>query len=463
LATVNGRVTSTNGTSWSTSGAVPGHVYVPLDFKYQVLSVNLTGKLDFANVGLMGHSRGGQGVLAAYNLYRNSSIDSRGIPSPPNTPNINWASKIPGLNIKGIFEIGPTDVSLPTSSDGTGSQYLNADGIAWNVLLPMCDGDVYMLDGVRVFDRTLAFTGPSPIPADTPATQKSTYTVWGTNHHFYNTEWQQDDPFGRGCAGAGNVALFPYPATDGSGSANQRTTGLASVLAFFRANVGASATLSFNQNFDPRYQLPGAITSIPARVDEGFTPSPNLSRTKVLFEFLASGWPPGTSTATSSSAVSLVTGLGVPNHDPSLSAGSVTWNSSSCSTYLQINWKDKDTGDNIAGYQTLDFRVSRQLDFYKNASASTSFQIQLIAKDGSDAGAPTGSAVSLNRYISLAGPVGIPDVVMPADGIHPILQTIRIPLTDFMGANLSQIRGVRLIFSDTATGAIYVASLRLSN
>ncbi len=348
-------------------------------------------------------------MLAAYNLYRNSSIDSRGIPSPPNTPNINWASKIPGLNIKGIFEIGPTDVSLPTSSDGTGSQYLNADGIAWNVLLPMCDGDVYMLDGVR------------------------------------------------------NVALFPYPATDGSGSANQRTTGLASVLAFFRANVGASATLSFNQNFDPRYQLPGAITSIPARVDEGFTPSPNLSRTKVLFEFLASGWPPGTSTATSSSAVSLVTGLGVPNHDPSLSAGSVTWNSSSCSTYLQINWKDKDTGDNIAGYQTLDFRVSRQLDFYKNASASTSFQIQLIAKDGSDAGAPTGSAVSLNRYISLAGPVGIPDVVMPADGIHPILQTIRIPLTDFMGANLSQIRGVRLIFSDTATGAIYVASLRLSN
>src|SRR6185436_19424459 len=102
LATVNGRVTSTNGTSWSTAGAVPGHVYVPVDLKYQVLNVNLTGKIDFTNVGLMGHSRGGQGVLAAYNLYRNSSIDPRATP-----PDIAWGTRIPGMTIKGIFEIGP--------------------------------------------------------------------------------------------------------------------------------------------------------------------------------------------------------------------------------------------------------------------------------------------------------------------------------------------------------------------
>jgi hypothetical protein len=90
LATVNGRVTSSNGTSWSTAGAVPGNVYVPLDFKYQVLNVNLTGKIDFTNIGLMGHSRGGQGVLAAYNIYRNPSIDARGAMNPP------WSSRILG-------------------------------------------------------------------------------------------------------------------------------------------------------------------------------------------------------------------------------------------------------------------------------------------------------------------------------------------------------------------------------
>src|SRR5204863_3527690 len=104
LANVNGRVTSSNGTSWDTSGAVPGNVYVPVDLRYQVLSVNLTGKIDFTNVGLMGHSRGGQGVLAAYNLYRTPSIDPRATPA-----DITWSSRIPGMNIKGIFEIAPTD------------------------------------------------------------------------------------------------------------------------------------------------------------------------------------------------------------------------------------------------------------------------------------------------------------------------------------------------------------------
>lgn len=80
-ATVNGRVTSTNGTTWDASGGVAGRVYVPVSFKYkaqQVLGVNLTGKIDFTNIGLMGHSRGGQGVRAAYNLYRTPGIDPRG-------------------------------------------------------------------------------------------------------------------------------------------------------------------------------------------------------------------------------------------------------------------------------------------------------------------------------------------------------------------------------------------------
>jgi hypothetical protein len=284
LATVDGRVTSSNGTSWNTAGAVPGQVYVPLDLKYQVLSVNLTGKVDPTNVGLMGHSRGGQAVRAAYNLYRDPNIDSRGTFIP-------WSTRVPGMNIKGIFEIGPTDTFVPTSSIGAGARYLNADGTAWNVLLPMCDGDVLNMEGVRVFDRLMAYTGNNPgIPADSPATQKSTYTVWGANHNFYNTEWQRSDiytnPIGTGCLGIGNAPLFPNPPTDGTGSLNQRTTSLASLLAFFRANVGSSASANFNQNFNPRYNLP--VVSSVTPIDRGFTPSPNSAITKIGFDFAAS-------------------------------------------------------------------------------------------------------------------------------------------------------------------------------
>ena len=122
----------------------------------------------------------------------------------------------------------------------------------------------------------------------------------------------------------------------------------------------------------------------------------------------------------------------------------------------QAGWTN--SGESISGYQTLDFRVSRQIDNTRNSSVSTNFQIQFIAADGS----PTGAALSLNKYLNLTGPVGLDDG--SADGfLHPILQTVRIPLSDFTGANLSNVRGVRFVFSDTPKGAIYLANIRLSN
>jgi hypothetical protein len=443
LATVNGRVTSTDATNWSTAGAVPNQVYIPLDFKYQVLNINLTGKLDFTNVGLMGHSRGGQGMLAAYNLYRNSAIDPRDTPA-----DIVWSNRIPGMNIKAIFEIGPSDFVLPTASNGTGTQWLGADGVAWNVLLPMCDGDLRDLQGLQVFDRLM--TGA----ADSPPSQKSTYTAWGTNHNFFNTEWQQSEVLAR-CTGSGNVQLFANPAPDGNGSPNQRMIGSQSLLAFFRANLGASPSPSFNQNFNPRYDLPNVTTITPKpKTDQGFSASPNATVTKVLFDFSSSSFP-GIETL---NIPSPILGTIVPNHSPSLAAALVTWSVASCATYLQVNWKDPNTGDNISGYQTLDFRISRA-DDPSNPSNATNFQIQLIAANGNS----TGASVPLNKYISLTGPVGIEDISAPGDGLHPILQTVRVPLTDFASANLTQIRGVRLIFSDTTSGSVYIANLRLSN
>jgi hypothetical protein len=161
-------------------------------------------------VGALGHSRGGEGVRAAYNFY----LD----PNEPGT-GPNWQARIPGMVIEAIFEIGPVD--------GQTSLTLNAAGTVWNVLLPMCDGDVFNLQGVRPFDRMMLITGESPA-------QKSTYTVWGANHNFYNTEWQiSDSP---GCFK--HRRLFDHLL----GSAEQRVTGLASVMALFRGNVGRRGT-----------------------------------------------------------------------------------------------------------------------------------------------------------------------------------------------------------------------------
>ena len=69
--------------------------------------------------------------------------------------------------------------------------------------------------------------------------------------------------------------------------------------------------------------------------------------------------------------------------------------------------------------------------------------------------------MQLNSYTDLTGPVG----GLFSNGVpnlHPILQTARISLADFTDADLTKVRGVRLVFDDTPTGAIYVANIRLS-
>src|SRR6185369_14457442 len=77
------------------------------------LGISLAGRIDFAQVGLMGHSRGGEGVRFAYNEYRRA-----GSPWPPLI-----ASPV---TFRGVFEIGPTDELVA-------GQAVNATGTAWNV------------------------------------------------------------------------------------------------------------------------------------------------------------------------------------------------------------------------------------------------------------------------------------------------------------------------------------------
>jgi hypothetical protein len=55
---------------------------------------DLVGKIDFDHVGLLGHSRGGEGMRAAYKFYQSD---------PGGT---NWQSLIGPMTVEGIFEIG---------------------------------------------------------------------------------------------------------------------------------------------------------------------------------------------------------------------------------------------------------------------------------------------------------------------------------------------------------------------
>jgi len=400
---------------WNTSGGAPAS-----------LGFNVQGKLDFSHVGLLGHSRGGEGMRATYNQYRDAG-------SP-------WPARIGPVRFEGIFEIGPVD--------GQTSRVLNADGTAWNVLLPMCDGDVSNLQGVRPFDRMMA------IRSESPTLPKSTFTVWGANHNFYNTEWQLSDS--PGCLG--HQKLFGHLL----GSADQRETALASVLAFFRANVGEDADPALGAVLNPQFEVPASLSDI-TRVDRGYTDSPNASVTLTFDDFDQPTGINSAGTANTASNVTVAHG-GIADHDASQRVAQVAWSSASANTWFQSNWTAPGTGRNVSSYKTLDFRVSRQCgdpacnNRGPHWSTDTSFSIRLVGANG-ELSAP----LVLSDLLTLTGPIG--GLARFASGAtpHPILQTVRIPLSAF-GSNsiVSNLRGVRFTFDDTQTDEIFLGNIRLS-
>jgi Legume lectin domain len=490
---------SYNGIKWGNTGGNP--VTYGVDMLYETasstpagLGVNLKGKIDFNNVGLMGHSRGGEGMRAAYELFRET-----------NSP---WQSRIRGSNldsIKGIFEFAPTDRSVVSNSNPSLLlRELNANETAWAVLLPSCDGDLFNLRGVKPFDRMIKITNSIKFSFKL----KAVYYVYGANHNYYNTQWHNSDSFlnhfaiptsENGCIGTGNNPLFLNPTDDGAGgygSIAQRTTGLSPFLAFMRGNVGNSANSNFNQNFDPRFKLPTNVSSS-TKIERSIgTATSTITNDTLVFNDLSFPISPdicqptnitvtcnGAGLIASSSNVQGRLYMPPPpdnpefiiNHDEDFTAANVSWTSPNPRNYFQANWGL--LGINLSAFQTLDFRVSRRRDVSNplqadtlNDSSVSYFSIQLISETGT-----VSKSVAISKYLTLEGPVGTsnqtvtniattppsPFVIQKGE-LHPILQTVRIPLSDFTGVDITKIKNVRFVFNDTQRGSINISNIRFS-
>jgi len=269
---------------------------------------------------------------------------------------------------------------------------------------------------------------------------KATYTVWGANHNFYNTEWQEPDAsvcFGHRPISTNSTGII------GTGSDEQRQTGFLAMLAFFLGNVGPSTDNTLNQLFDPRFPAPAD------RVDRGFHPGSSTTLSKQLEDFTGAagtstfGLPNGASNIT-------ITHGSISEHEPTHSAGTISWTTAGNSTFFQSNWAVSGSGFDLSTFQYLDLRVDRSRDDTLNAAPTTDFRVMLVNGNNT----LTGSAL-ISTYLKLEGPVG-----RTASARHSMLQTARIPLTAFSGATLTSIRGVRLVFNSTASGKIYVANIR---
>ncbi len=381
----------------------------------------LRGRLDLTDTGLVGHSRGGEGVRAAYNFYAD--------------PATGWQDRILApLDVKAIFEIGGVDGQTDTVFD--------APGTAWTQLLPMCDGDVFRLDGIKPMDRMLVNNDESP------PRSKASFAVWGGNHNFWNSAWEISEI--DSCVD--HEPLFPPEI----GSPEQQQIGRAAIMALMRGTLGADVDPEYLRNFNPAYAPPEVIGGV-TRVDRGFTDASNRRFAFVIEDF---------SQATGINRYGFendYVGIEidhdtVPEHDLVLRAAEVSWSSASSDKYMQINMGPPGVGRDVSRRKTLSFRVARQLS-QADYLSSTDLSIALVNADGS-----LSDSRSLSDYLELTGPVG------SVFGRHTVMQTVRLGLGDFAGADLTSIRGVRFTFdvpnpgvSADDGGAIYLANLSLGS
>ena len=390
---------------WNRNGGTPAS-----------LRVDLKGKIDFSRVGLFGHSRGGEGVRAAYNLY--------------NDPGSPWPKDIQdALTVRGIFELGPVD--------GQTGRVLNALGTAWNVLLPMCDGDVSDLEGMRPFDRMLSATN------ETPALPKSMYAVWGANHNFYNTQWQNNDQ-SSGCSG-----FSPLWSADAYSSTSQQRTATTAFLPFFRAYLGPAQNASLASVFNPSYPVSSAANQI-TRIDRSFVISTNAKLVNRLETFAPKNSALGSLGQPHDIQNMTVNHRTVPQHDFSLDAAELVWRNAGSSVLFQDNWTPTGAGLDLTSVATLDFLVSRA-DSPLNPKSATDFEIRLVFSDGT-----LGNPVNLSNYASLVGPVGM------LGNLHETLQTVRIPLSSLTKNARLLARGVRFTFNGTNSGDIFLSDIDFS-
>lgn len=214
------------------------------------------GRFNLNSVGLMGHSRGGEGVRVALNMYEGTGSHT-----------YQWKNEKPEIGFRGIFEIGPVDFG----SDG-GSLLYNAGDTPWTVLIPGCDGDVSNYMGVNPYRRMVANAQGQA--------KRSVVVAWGANHNFFNTEWQVSDS--RECEGnqiplwdntapiidapdwiwGGNANWWNWapPRRGVKGSEAQRQIAKFLLTAFFEANL--KDNVSLGRVFDPQYSLPEKLAQL---------------------------------------------------------------------------------------------------------------------------------------------------------------------------------------------------------
>ena len=392
------------------------------------------GKLDMNNIGTMGHSRGGEGVIAHANL--NHSLGSP-------------------YGIKAVLTLAPTAYNHQVMND-----------IALMNIAPYCDGDVSDIQGVYYYDKSRY------VSAD--ETPKHSVLMLGANHNYYNTVWTP------GLYPAGGVD--DWQAYVGGSDAycsttnvnNRRLTPLnqqaafnAYASAFFRVYNGNETVYSPILNVDDIVP-PASSTLDSSNVFVSYHPPASqrldINRT-TLTSNLSSNTLIDTVTGNSLSPFAICGGgvgmaaCNVSTHrDQEPHRGTSTvgglaqqnfgWNSS---TDFYVN-ELPPAYQNVSVYSYLQFRTSVNFNL-SPTNLAQNFTVQLI----DNTGAVSNTLVNNHTHALFYQP-GTEFAELP----KVMYNTVKIPLSSFTGVDLTNITKIKFLFNQTAAGAALVTDIALS-
>jgi PKD repeat protein len=398
------------------------------------------GKLDMDNIGTMGHSRGGEGVIE-HALY------NRELGSP--------------YGINAVLTLAPVDFNRPILNN-----------IPIMNIAPYCDGDVSDLQGVHFYDDSRYID-------DSDTTPKHNLMMLGANHNFFNTVWTPGE-FPAGTADdwryVDGTQSDEHCGTSSPGNGRfdaetQRNSLLAYGSAFFRVYIGGET------EFDPILKVEDVTPPVSStldgseifmsyhpgndkRVDINRTDSEDTEDTNTLGEDASENGLVVYDICGDDFGEQYCIGAGAGNaQEPHNKNGGVAVLGLS---QLELEWNSADDWyrndipsfmEDFTNFDAVQFRASVNFDT-STPEVDLNFSVELTDNTGAS------SIVAVEDYSeALYFPPGDYGTTLP----RTMHNTISIPVEDFAGIDLTNVSYIRFLFNESGNGGILVSDLIVSS
>lgn len=404
---------------WREWNSTPGHLFID--------------KVDMNNIGLVGHSRGGEAIVGAqyFNTTKHRASD----------PAVGATSHNFNFGIKALYAIAPVDGRFDTNGVKLN---LTLSGADYYIMQGTHDGDVSGFPGQKTYNRAF----PVQLPTKN---YKGLLWIYGANHGQWNTRW-------------GTCCEFTVPPSTLLISANDQMQIAKTYMgAFFIASLKGGAAY---RNF-----LNGEVTfaSLPSTVTRIF----QYQDPQRLF---INHFEEDTDVTTTSIALGKNTKVGTfatyknynfsdrksPHFLWGQTRGLIAGWKNNNQPELQIKMPQPQTGSpQIPDYKFLAFHTGQTHESSPNLNqpgTTQDFSVRL------DFNGTLGPEVKVSSYQSLLYPLITASTGNMAT--KSIQQTVRIPFSDLKGTTGFRVRDIsviRLIFNKNPKGNIAIDEIQFTN